>query len=488
MSDRAALLELIRRYVDEALSEAEFQQLQDQLRGDSESRRLFRDYLELDAAIESWSDGVQMEAPDHEAMIASSSSRSSSARYPASMKRAFRVLSTLACGVCLIFFAIWVASDHSPVWATVSEVTQGVMIEGNGESRRAQPGDQLRASESIAVTEDASARITVMGLGSATLGPQTRLQRSGNGRSIELANGFARITPDQQKASRPWRIRTPQAEATVTTTEFNIASAEGRTALRVSEGSVHLTSRRSGAAEDVGAGRLAVVESNSPIVVAPCRRGSALIIVSPKPPHAIWNEFNQIISERLLNARLWQMGFRVDVKTFDDVQKSDLEDRAIVIVSLFDDGVGEPAIDRIELAKADIPVICLEPEGFPHLGMTLPLEGVGFGFGRGGSTVEFADIGHPIAAGQPNPGNDLLRATTGWGRPEGEGTLIAHLAGQPQHAVLFVYDRNQLMADLRAPARRVALFLDPYRVDKPRPEEWRLLEEAVKWCVAEEQP
>ena len=143
--------------------------------------------------------------------------------------------------------------------------------------------------------------------------------------------------------------------------------------------------------------------------------------------HADWDKFNQLVTERLLNARLWQMGFRVDVRYFEDVQRSDLADRAIVIVSLFDYGIGEPALERIDLAHADVPVICLEPAGYQQLGMSAGKEGISFGFRAGHSTLDFVAPQHPLATGLHGARDGLIRGIIGWGRPLDRATTIAHL-------------------------------------------------------------
>ena len=44
-----------------------------------------------------------------------------------------------------------------------------------------------------------------------------------------------------------------------------------------------------------------------------------------------------LIADRLVVARLWQLGFRVDVRHFDEVQVEDLQDRALLVVSMIAD-------------------------------------------------------------------------------------------------------------------------------------------------------
>ena len=489
--------------------------LQALLVDDAEARRVFRSYLELDAALERVAQGRGIGTAEIEPTVSRQPPRSSCGERPmagtlecergdcrlslrertsfrgakgdrvSAIGTNARLLLSAAIASCALIavLVLWIVRGNSVAWATVVEGGPGVSIESNGKSRPARPGDRLRVGESINVTEDATARVRLADFGSAMLGPSTRLQRSREARLMDLISGSAEIAVDQHSAGRPWRIRTPQAEAAVSANEFNIASFAGRTALRVTAGRVHLMSLKNGAHEEVRGGNRAIVEENSSPVVSSSRPGSALVITSRKPVHADWERFNQLVTERLLNARLWRMGFRVDVRHFEDVQRSDLADRAIVIVSLFDYGIGEPALERIDLAHAEVPVICLEPAGYPQLGMTVAREGTGFGFWSGKSAVKFVAPHHPLAAEFDGLRDGLLRGIIGWGRPLDSATLIAHLPEHPEQAIVFAYDAQQMLNDVPAPARRVGLFLDPSGISEQSHDSWRLLEAAVNWSV-----
>lgn len=473
MNDREKLLELVQRYADGIATTDELARLQVLLVDDVEARRTFRSYLELDAALERVAQGRGFGTPETEQKLI---------RQPGANAR--RLISA-ACASCALIavLVLWWGRGNAVSWATVVEAGPGVSIVENGRSRPARAGDHLESGESINVSIDATARVQLAGLGSAVLGPSTRLQHSREARSLELVNGFAEISVDRPTDKRPWHVRTLQATATGVSSDFSIASAEGRTSLRVSEGRVQFASLIGGAVEDVGSGKRAIVEHDSPPVVSSCRSGTALLITSRKPVHADWDKFNQLVTERLLNARLWQMGFRVDVRHFEDVQRSDLADRAIVIVSLFDYGIGEPALERIDLAHADVPVICLEPAGYPQLGMSAGKEGISFGFRAGHSPVDFVAPDHPLAAGLHGARDGLIRSIIGWGRPLDRATTIAHLPDHPEHAVIFAFDARQMLDGFPAPARRVGLFLDPSGISEQSHDSWRLLEAAVNWSV-----
>ena len=65
------------------------------------------------------------------------------------------------------------------------------------------------------------------------LGPGTKLIRSPEVRSLQFASGFAEIDAEKQRTGKPWRIQTAEAEPAVIGTRFSLASANGRTAMRV---------------------------------------------------------------------------------------------------------------------------------------------------------------------------------------------------------------------------------------------------------------
>lgn len=485
MNDRETFLELVQRYSDGIATSEELALLQLLLHDDAEARRVFRSYLELDAALERVAQGRRIGMSEHEP---AASPRPPHARLGEWQRGMFRWASArwlvsvaIACSALLAVLTLWLGRGSTVAWATVVEGGTGVSIESNGQSRPARAGDRLRHGDVISVTDNATARVRLVGFGSATLGPGTRMNRPADQQLVELNGGFAEFASEARRSST-WRIRTPQAEATTASSDFSIASAEGRTSLRVAEGRVQFASLN-GASKEVGSGKRAVVERDSSPVVSSCRSGTALVLTSRRPIHRDWDKFNQLVTEKLLNARLWQMGIRVDVRHFEDVQRSDLADRAIVIVSLFDYGIGEPALERIDLAHADLPVICLEPAGYPPLGMSAGKEGMSFAFRAGHSTVEFVAPQHPLAAGLHGANSGLIRGIIGWGRPLDSATLIAHLPEHPEQAIVFAYDAQQLLSNFSAPARRVGMFLDPSGISEQSQEAWRLLEAAVNWCI-----
>jgi hypothetical protein len=368
----------------------------------------------------------------------------------------------------------------------------GTTIVCGGQVRAAQVGERLRPNEWMEVPADSSAQITVGGLGQILLGPEARLGRGRQVRQLELTSGFIEITAQKQRPGRPWLIRTEEAEAAVVGTKFSLATAHGRTAMRVEEGLVHLTALESGRSEDVGGGNRAYVDDDAKPEVAQTRQGSVLLLTSRIPAEAKWDRFNQLIGDKFVGSRLWQLGFRVETRHFDEVQTQDLVGRALVIVSLFEYGVGEPALERIHLAQASVPVVCLEPAAYPVLKMTGVGQGIDHGFKGGPSPVEILLPDHRLAGGLRGVSDRLFREITSWGSPGPGAVVIARLPARSDQAVLFAYESGRAlvtpsgMPPELAPARRVGLFLDPFAVTQDEKEVWQLFEAAVDWCVSTE--
>ena len=73
----------------------------------------------------------------------------------------------------------------------------------------------------------------------------------------------------------------------------------------------------------------------------------------------------------------------------------------------------------------------------------------------------------------------------GWGKPAPGATIIATIPGEPQHAVVFAYEKGATMDyDFSAPARRVGLFLGNRTFDKLSPDGSALFDAAIDWAIS----
>jgi hypothetical protein len=191
-----------------------------------------------------------------------------------------------------------------------------------------------------------------------------------------------------------------------------------------------------------------------------------------------------LIAERLVVARLWGLGFRVEVRHFDEVQKHDLEDRALVVVSMMADGAGESGLKRIGLVRERVPVICLDAEGYRPLGMVAD-DGSGWGYVDDGLDAMVMDRGHVLNRSMRASGMGLLGSVKGWGCPLDGGVVHAALAQRADRAVWFSFDKGSAMSGIAAPDRRVGLFLEPHSITVPDSPLWHALDASVDWAVSE---
>jgi len=400
----------------------------------------------------------------------------------------------LAAAACLMLALTggWMMSRDTS-WATVAEAGPGVETVRDGKAMPARAGGRLRRSDSIRVGGSGMARLAVQGLGTVVIGPEANLERGGEARLLKLHGGFIEIAAEKQPADKPWRIRTPQAEVAVIGTEFTVAAADGRTALRVREGLVRVTSLQTGKSESVRATGRVFVQRDAALNLGSTRLGNVLMLIS-RGDGLVKSRFNHLASDGLIGARLWRLGLKVDIRHYDEVQPDDLRDRALVILSFFADydKIADAALKRIGLARAAVPVLCLEPAAYPLLRMTTDGAGpeFGFHFQSGAAPVEIVLPGHPLAADFSGLVGKFFISTIGWGRPAAGAVVVARLPGQPDQAVIFAYETGQQMSGAQgaapsgAPARRTGLFLDPQIVNANSPDLWRFYEAAVEWSAA----
>ena len=476
----------IQRYADGRASAEEVAVLQEAMRQNAELRAQFLDYANLDESL-----AAAAAAREELSLVETGFTPKKGWSFAWPVWLRWRPMLATGLGLLVVALGLWIVRGE-PAWATVVKAEAGTTIIRGAQNRPAQVGDHLRPDEWIEVPRDSSAQVTVTGLGKVMLGPEARLGRGSEARQLALMRGFVEITAQKQRAGQPWLIRTDEAEAAVLGTKFSLASAKGRTSMRVEEGLVYLTALESGRSQDVAGGNRAFVDEDAIPEVARSRRGSVLLLTSRTPPQDKWNRFNQLIGDKFVGSRLWQLGFRVETRHYDELQADDLTDRALVIVSLFEYGVGEPALRRSRLADTAVPVLCLEPAAYPVLRMTGADGSLDHGFRSGASPVEIALPDHPLAGGLRGSSSNLLQKIMSWGVPGTGASVIAHLPERSDHAVLFAYESGSRLVvqsgtpQKVAPARRVGLFLDPFAVTEDEPDVWHLFEAAVDWSVSTE--
>jgi hypothetical protein len=148
------------------------------------------------------------------------------------------------------------------------------------------------------------------------------------------------------------------------------------------------------------------------------------------------------------------------------------------------------ARDMVGTAYRDIgvPLLTWESDLFDSLRFTGQRKGVDFGELDKEHYVNVVNAPSPLAGGvaagkrwvYPRDGE------MGWGRPAPAATVVATIPGEPEHAVLFGYEKGATMDyDFIAPARRVALFLGNRSFEHLSSDGQALFDAAVRWALAD---
>lgn len=304
-----------------------------------------------------------------------------------------------------------------------------------------------------------------------------------------LREGFVQIDARNRREIAPLAITTPDARTQIQDAWFSMGADRKRTQIRVAEGSVVAARRTDGMEVEIPQGYCSTIAVASDLDPRPSRGGTALLVVASKamsPMGANWERFNQVLADRIVGDRVWRSGTPVRVRTFEELEAKDLEDCALVVLSVFPLHAGvEEKLNRLELHKLPIPVVCMEPGGFPVLGMTGSEEGVDFGHSRGPLTVDIAVPGHPLAAGYVGESLQLFsykRYGYWWGKPRNTSIRIAHIHEYPDQWMLFGYEQGDAMVKGTAPARRLGLVIIPISADYDSAV-LDIIDAAIDWCL-----
>lgn len=147
------------------------------------------------------------------------------------------------------------------------------------------------------------------------------------------------------------------------------------------------------------------------------------------------------------------------------------------------------ARDMVGTAYRDIgvPLLTWESDLFDSLRFTGQRKGVDFGELAAEHYVNVVNAPSPLAGGvaagkrwvYPRDGE------MGWGRPAPGATVVATIPGEPDHAVLFGYEKGATMDyDFIAPARRVAVFLGNRSFEHLSADGLSMFDAAVQWALA----
>jgi hypothetical protein len=190
-------------------------------------------------------------------------------------------------------------------------------------------------------------------------------------------------------------------------------------------------------------------------------------------------------------------------REIDDKVREHLEKRGM-IVTMVDESAPATAAEGEDLVvissvvsardmtgtsykNVNVPLVTWESDLFDSLRLTGAKKGEDFGEVEKEHYINVVNAPSPLAGGLPAgkrwvyPRDDEM----GWGKPAPGATIIATIPGEPQHAVVFAYEKGATMDyDFVAPARRVGLFLGNRTFDKLSPDGSALFDAAIDWAIS----
>ena len=198
----------------------------------------------------------------------------------------------------------------------------------------------------------------------------------------------------------------------------------------------------------------------------------ALLVVGRTPPR---------YNDRALKMQLERSGFLVDVVDDAAVEKADAEHMDLIVIS---ETVWSKLIGNL-FTDVAVPVLCLESYLYDDLHMSGSKRNRDYGNSRRQQEITMKDSDHSLSAGM----SDRIKVTSrrrhvGWAVPTESATIIASVVDHPERAAIFVYKKEEPMADGDpAPANRTGMFLHGNSASRLTANGWALFDAAVKWTI-----
>jgi hypothetical protein len=183
--------------------------------------------------------------------------------------------------------------------------------------------------------------------------------------------------------------------------------------------------------------------------------------------------------DQLVKARVQRAGFTLVLKDDSQLKASDLHKASLLIIS---SSVNSSSINS-RFRDIAVPVLTWENRLFDDLGMTKSKMGRDYGVSGKETTFQITS-GHPIANGLTGTVKVLRQpGNLTWGRPSNGAITVGSLKGTQKRSALFAYEKGSQMVGIKAPERRVGLFLDPDASELLTPDAWRLFDSALNWAM-----
>ena len=210
--------------------------------------------------------------------------------------------------------------------------------------------------------------------------------------------------------------------------------------------------------------------------------------VPPAPPVVTCNKKALFVvgstylnsSDSKIKARLEGLGYSVTVKDDYYCQSSDSNDKGLVLIS----STCNSGYVGSKFRDVAVPVIVWEGYLMDDMKMTGSTVNYHFGSMNYVSKMTINDSNHPICQGMS--GNITLfnncSKTVTWGKPSSGASRIGYAPGNPNCVMMYTYDSDSDMAGMRAPARRVGMYLHDDSAPYFSSSSWLIFDRTVQWA------
>lgn len=235
----------------------------------------------------------------------------------------------------------------------------------------------------------------------------------------------------------------------------------------VASGRYLLTAKATDNTGNIGASaEVKIVVGTPPLEVA--------FVIGALPPNA---------SEAALIQRLVKTGLVVTPIDDDAAVPSDINDRALILVASTS---GSGNITKYR--DVPVPIINWEWAAYDGLGMA---EADGGTIDNSETQIDIVDATHPLAAGLPKGLRTIFPAAAAQmaaGEPVPSAKIVAVAADGSGRAVLFGFEKGALLSEavvpgLKAPARRVGIFLGGDTFSGLNADGLKIFDAAVNWAM-----
>ncbi len=176
------------------------------------------------------------------------------------------------------------------------------------------------------------------------------------------------------------------------------------------------------------------------------------------------------------------LGFTVSFA--DQAEPGTMADNQDVVV------IGSTTQARVIMGKyrnTRAAVVLMESFVADDMGVSGLRQGVDYGENLKNEPILLVNAPHPMQAGLPNGMLAVHKGKTPslhWGKATNGATVIAVIAGDPDKAAIYGYEKGTLMGDnSTAPARRVLLFVNTETFPQINDNGLKLVEASLAWAI-----